>query len=235
MINKDFSNYFKEKVMFNTVLNPERSYSCISDYVSSEDLIKDSVFLTSTINLSNTKIKRKPKEEFLEEIRYEYFMLLLSKIGEFNQKRMSPLSRTEGVALDNMRDQKAVSGYGELPRKHHHGGPCIPGNYRLFVNVDGDFYPCERVSETCEYQKIGNIEEGFDLDNAERILNVERMTEESCHTCWAYNYCSICIADINTSYDNPADSISEKCSDIRRSTEERFKDYCVLKKYGYQY
>ena len=70
---------------------------------------------------------------------------------------------------------------------------------------------------------------------AEKILNIERLTEEACHECWAYNYCHICVADIDLSYNDPKQSILHRCSDIRESVEDKFKDYCVLKEYGFQY
>ena len=37
----------------------------------------------------------------------------------------------------------------------------IPGSRRLFVNINGDFYPCERVSETSPRMKIGVIRTGI--------------------------------------------------------------------------
>ena len=29
----------------------------------------------------------------------------------------------------------------------HPGGPCIPGVHKLFVNINGDFYPSEKLNE----------------------------------------------------------------------------------------
>ena len=38
-----------------------------------------------------------------------------------------------------------------------HSGPCIPGQRRLFIDVNGNFFPCERVSETSDAMKIGDL------------------------------------------------------------------------------
>ncbi len=42
-------------------------------------------------------------------------------------------------------------------------GPCVPGVMRLFINVDGYFYPCEKASEASDSMNIGNLDQGYDL------------------------------------------------------------------------
>lgn len=41
-----------------------------------------------------------------------------------------------------------------------------------FVPVDGKFFPCERVDEESSELCIGDLKNGFDLENAKKILNV---------------------------------------------------------------
>lgn len=235
MIKEEYPKYFEEKISFNTVLNSERSYSCVSDYISGEELLKDKLFMSSMINTHNAKIERAVSEQFIKELRYEYFMVLLSKINQISDKAISPLARPEAMRLDELRFEKNIIGRTQLPCKYHHGGPCVPGNYRVFMDVEGNFYPCERVSETSKEMRMGDISRGIDVEQAKKIMNVEKMTADTCHNCWAYDYCNVCVADINTSYDCPAASIVERCKEVRSGIEEKFKDYCVLKMYGYQY
>ncbi len=67
-----------------------------------------------------------------------------------------------------------------LPDEIAPGGPCVSGERRLFINADGNLYPCERVSETSEIMNIGNIWDGFDFEKVDRILNVAQTTAEDC-------------------------------------------------------
>ena len=60
-------------------------------------------------------------------------------------------------------------------------GPCIPGSRRLFVNINGDFYPCERVSETSPRMKIGSLEQGFEVRNMKYLLNGSDILKEKVH------------------------------------------------------
>ena len=71
------------------------------------------------------------------------------------------------------------------------GGPCIPGQMRLLINADGDFYPCERVNES-EAMRIGSITEGFDYDKARSLLNIGSLTQDNCSNCWAIRHCVLC-------------------------------------------
>ena len=78
----------------------------------------------------------------------------------------------------------------------HHGGPCIPGIRKIFVSVDGTFYPCEKVVENATEFSIGNIRDGLTVSKMEPLLNLGRLTEKQCITCPALQRCNICIARI---------------------------------------
>ena len=43
----------------------------------------------------------------------------------------------------------------------HPSGPCIPGVHKLFVDVLGNYYPCEKVCEESKDMIIGNVESGL--------------------------------------------------------------------------
>ena len=75
------------------------------------------------------------------------------------------------------------------------GGQCLPGIQRFFVTVDGKFFPCERVDEESSELCIGDLKNGFDLENAKKILNVAKITEKECRECWCYKMCSQCVAN----------------------------------------
>ena len=46
-----------------------------------------------------------------------------------------------------VRMYKQLSTINGLAKIAHPGGPCIPGVMRPMVDVHGNLYPCERVSE----------------------------------------------------------------------------------------
>lgn len=48
------------------------------------------------------------------------------------------------------------------------------------MTVDGNFLPCERVSEQSDTFIIGNVNEGFFMDKVLKILNIGNLTQEDC-------------------------------------------------------
>ena len=75
------------------------------------------------------------------------------------------------------------------------GGSCIPGGMKIYVDVDGNYYPCEKTDESMKYC-IGNVDNGIDYQRAMNLYNdfVEH-TKQKCVNCWAVRKCKICIKD----------------------------------------
>ena len=103
------------------------------------------------------------------------------------------------------------------------GGPCIPGQRRLFVNADGIFYPCEKVSELIDEVKIGDIQEGFDYKKAKRILNIAQFTEEECRNCFAFRHCTVCAANITDEKGFSDRKKMEYCEGIKNRLVDDFR------------
>lgn len=234
-IKSTYPEYYKKHITFNTVINPENEYDCIDNFISNEDVLKNSIFLSSAINNNYSAKKRVISENYLTGKNYDRFLILLSKLKFIDSKNMSPLSKIESSLLDEFRYEKNLDGRLELPEVWHHGGPCIPGAFRVFVTADGDFFPCERVSENSQLGKIGNLNDGIDIDRATKILNIGKIYEDKCFDCWAYSYCDICIAKIDDTCCSEKDICPHDCQNILYTTESNMKDYCVLKSLGYQY
>ena len=111
-----------------------------------------------------------------------------------------------------------------IPSTWHHNGPCIPSVSKLFVNVFGEFYPCEKISET-PFAKIGCLESGVDLEKVKSFMNIGKLTENECRTCWAIRFCNICILRcIDFEADCTSIELKKKnCSYQKRSILEYFR------------
>ena len=104
--------------------------------------------------------------------------MMLSKLGRLDPSFVSVLVEQEYSNIWKTREGKQVSIRNELPKNEHHAGPCVPGEKSLFVNTDGNFFPCEKVCETSKDMILGNLSDGIDVVQAENILNIERGMEE---------------------------------------------------------
>ena len=116
-----------------------------------------------------------------------------------------------------------------MPQVFHHGGPCIPGYLRLFVDINGNFYPCEKVSGKSRIMQIGSIDIGFDIAKIRDLLNIGKITETECKSCWAMNLCGIC----GMWADNNGDCFCKKsklnrCDFIKKVVDKNIINYIVL-------
>lgn len=228
-------DFFTSNVSFNTVISPDESYTCIGNYFKGEELFKDIYLTSGLVKDEGKKEANSLSEKFAEEYNYEYFKLLMHQLGKIKEENISVLGREQIGFLKTLRGGKQQNEDIELPEKWHHGGPCIPGIRSLFVTVEGDLYPCEKVCENVELAKMGTLDSGIDIKKAIQILNIEDITSDQCKECWAYRYCDFCIRYAEKDQDELKCCLLKHCSEMRKKIENVFKDYCVLRELGYDF
>lgn len=88
--------------------------------------------------------------------------------------------------------KKVYHNKSEITDQWHHNGPCVPGKNKIFVDIQGDIYPCEQVINVA-CNSIGNIFNGIDENRVKELMNIGNLNEEECKHCFAMRYCNICM------------------------------------------
>lgn len=217
-------------ITINAVIDQQNDFSCTSNFFTNSEAIED--FFTSSSTIANNYITDNIKynDDFNIKIKYEYFKLLLSKLGKLDERSISKLMKDYYYGTKRVYENLKLSD--GLKEKMHPSGPCTPGTTRLFVNVDGYMFPCERVSEESEVMKIGHIDRGFDIDKVKKLLNVGRITEGKCKNCWAFRLCNLCASSADGLSELSSELRSSHCESVRRNVEKNLKDICTLKEKG---
>lgn len=232
IINNQYPQLFK-RVMINAVVNPNNDFGCINDFFDHSDMVKD---INSSMSIITDQYARKGiklNEDFVVKNEYEHFKVMLSKLGRLDKKHISRLIEKRFDDLKKMYDHTSLTT--KLPHSVHHGGPCLPGVQRLFVTVNGEFLPCERVSETSEMMNIGNATDGFDLEQVRQLLNIGKITDKQCLNCWAFRHCYMCAAFADDLKELSAAKKLAKCQSVRLYVEALYKDICTLREMGYSF
>lgn len=116
-----------------------------------------------------------------------------------------------------------------LPKTMRFLNHCIPGVRRTFVNVNGDYFPCERVP-TCKAQCIGNIHKGIELEKV--MAMIQRWVaagNEQCRYCWCLPTCAMgCLATLGNETGFSPEAKSKACSFHRRHMHRVITDYCRI-------
>lgn len=139
------------------------------------------------VNDINRKEAVKINKQYLIDSKYEEFRTMLYYCSNVFNKYSPRILRSymEGLK-QNFADRDIVKA--DIIQKSTTGGQCVPGIQRLFVTVDGKLFPCERVNEQSEDFCIGNLETGFDIKQAKKLLNVGQLTKDECQKCWCQKY-----------------------------------------------
>ena len=225
-IKKEHPDFFK-KILLNIVIDPRYPCNPLHAFFDDDPCFNDLQINPTLIDDFFSTEKTIPSDAFIKEDSQHRFKAYLSFTGRYPRSKASKIS-LHSILSDYTKLKEALDPASELFLIMAHGGPCIPGQQRLFVNVDGIFYPCERVSETSDAMKIGNLWDGFDIKKAQKILNIGQLTEEDCKNCWAIRHCLICARTCDNNGNLCADLKRSQCERIKQTIESQFKDYLLL-------
>lgn len=154
----------------------------------------------------------------------------LSGVDYFN------LQRAEGSNKNKIDDDFSNTVYDEfcklldsrqsIPSKWQHNGPCVPGGRKIFVDVSGNIYPCEKLNSS-NANVMGNIDSGIDKNIARSFLNIGLLSADRCKQCFAMRFCNICLQKC---YDHTSDSINDKqkciyCERMQHNTLKNLRKY----------
>ena len=232
-LSRSYPEYTKKSVSFFTTVNPFMDLGCVMEYFKADEIINEKHITYNMMVLKDLKNKQDYQESFFQIQKFEYIKALFSLIGKLDKKEISPLVYT---SINYAKKTKQLlHRKSELSPIVHPGGPCMPGILRLFARYDGALFPCERVNENRDFYCIGTVEEGLFLDRMRDILNIGKLTEEECKTCWNLRRCSMCSNEIEF-HGNERPGKEDKlklCREKKGSAEGELYEQSVLKEFGY--
>lgn len=224
---------YMERVHINAVIDPSTNFDCTSQFFADFETVKDFYVQANLISDYYRKNEVKSDEAYREKFSYEIFKLYLQKLGRLEEGSVSKLVSHGFKSLKDIHESAKISS--SATKRDHHSGPCVPGIQRLFVDVDGNLYPCERVSESSKAVRMGHIDTGFDIDKARSLLNIGKLTEKECKQCWAFRFCSSCAVQADDLEKLSAEKKLQNCAMIRAHIDNMMRDYCTMRDLGFDF
>jgi uncharacterized protein len=122
--------------------------------------------------------------------------------------------------------ENIISDTTPIHEHYHINGSCVPGADKLFVSVDGEFFPCEKVNECNKNMKIGSLDDGFFYDKIKYLMNIGYLNQENCKKCWAIRFCKICCAHCDDGASNLSEKLLiNKCKITKKEVLRFLKNY----------
>lgn len=218
---------FCHHININMVISPQRNINQLNQLFKDNECLHGIQVTTAMIDDVYAEEKNVYSEEYIQTKVYEMFLGFLYYLKNINE--IDGEIVTKEFIHDIVRKKDMMGKANSLLEIMAPGGPCIPGQNRLLINADGDFFPCERVSEKSEVMKIGNMENGFDLEKSYNLLNCGKITEKQCIDCWAFRQCEICAKYADDGEQLSGEKKLGRCKIIKEEIEDKLLNILMLK------
>ena len=220
------SQGIKGKLSINMVLDPKNDPDEIL-MLFDDSFFNDKIIVQGSIVEEVVKDKEmEVSPRYSEKMQYLNFLANADRFKIIDGLHICKLLKKSYLTSDQKYDTLKY-GINGLPDVGAPGGPCLPGQRRLFVNVDGDFFPCEKVSEIANAMKIGDIDNGFDLHKIEGVLDVANLTPEKCRNCWAVLHCVLCAKNCCHDGELSGKQRLRNCREQQSNTAQTIQDFIL--------
>ena len=106
---------------------------------------------------------------------------------------------------------------------------CVLGDWRLFVDVNGNFRICEK---TDRLPIVGNVKSGIDWGLVDGMKKDFLSVCKPCLNCWAIGLCNVCWVDIYNSFNIVDQNVKNKtCKTKLKEYEIGLKVFTGLTEY----
>ena len=223
-----------ENLSFLAVVNPAMDDDyCIQTLFKSDDIIPLYNYTSNFLSELYSEKEINYSDAFLLAYNHEYCKFLLFMLNRLKKENISTIFDNRIGRLEL--EYRQLSKIPKLPAVFHPSGPCIAGAQRLFIDVHGNFFPCERVSESSVVMNIGNLNDGFNIKKARVLMNPGQTTEDECKKCWVIMHCSMCAAFSDDLTELSREQRLSQCKSAKMQYEQTLKTICFLKESGYAF
>lgn len=231
---KELAPEYYEDIQFSMVMDPANDFDCINKITLSSDDFNRHSLAAAIVDVDyDDDSELVFSEEYVWKSQYQQFLSVLTLFKRFPEEKVTAIWKSSAGRIAN--EECQFDSPTQLRTVDVPAGPCIPGVLRLFVNADGFFFPCERVSETSDVMCIGSLDTGVQAEKAVRLLNIGQVTKEACRKCWSFRHCTLCAraADGGEAL-SPRVKLAH-CAEVQASAYEKIRQHILMAEAGLYY
>lgn len=217
-------DYWKE-IQYSMVMDPANDFNEINSICQEESIVPKNV-VASMLDREYDGIFSEASDEYIRNYEYSIFLAYLAHWKRYSEDKVSPISlrRVES----NFGQMYHIDMLGALREIDVPSGPCVPGMMRLFCDVDGQLFPCERVSEQSDAMKIGHLDSGFEIEKIRQLIEVSKITAEACKNCWCFRFCGQCAKKADEGKSNLSSETRLKyCTSSKSEAYNKIYEYIL--------
>jgi len=216
-IRNNYPDFFKKNIQFHAVIAfPQFTNEVIGFF--RENYSNNFGYAYVEPGFDNEKFKNK----YQINMEYSKKYSLVNHINETKKKMIEDIEFEDNITY--LFDGEIARVFKLKPREQNDsfwpGGTCDIGSRRIFVDVNGNIFPCEKISYSNGENCIGHIEKGFDVPKICQTISEYEKTCVSCQTCWCAHLCRRCWK--NKCIDEGF------CNDMKNSVYKQIEDSLTL-------
>ncbi|MBM4037127.1 MAG: radical SAM protein [Planctomycetes bacterium] len=219
--------FCRTNVRLSMVTAPGANYARLAEWLSEKDL--SSAFVTRVAD-DTGEYERAYRERPLtgaEKLKADFIELgCQGRLGEMKGRlKFSMHAARFYLPMWSLRNRTLPTS----PRDRAiHRGVCIPGREKLFVDCDGNLFPCEKADGR-SHLRLGHVSTGVDARRSHAIITAfHEFLAQDCAACWLWRLCRVCFIGptVGNSYDRA--KARRICDGHRADMAEMLQTYCTI-------
>lgn len=195
MLQDKYPGYFSKHVIFNSVLTNRGSLVEIKDFISKK--FNKSPMISEVNNFGILESQKTKFEEIFRSVRNEWKNASGKNELLKNDFRQNPINKISYTILKYF-SGNSFGSYNSLLFKNEGTsfptGTCFPFDKKMFINVKGDIFPCERINQKYSLGHVSEHEVELDLQFiADKYTKYYKKVWNLCKTCHAQPICEHCL------------------------------------------
>lgn len=207
------------------VIDPQNSFNEIISVFDQYPFLREMTLMYSVIDDIYSNESNCYSAQYITESQYHSFLGILYELNQLDKDALSAITATE--VDDSYESIQKFRPSVTLGEKGAPTGPCLTGHRRLFCDIHGNLFPCERVSEKSKIMNIGTLDSGIDSNKCISIINVAQSTAAQCKDCWAFQFCHQCIRTADGGDHIDSSQRLSHCKNSRQNAEH-FLNHLIL-------
>ena len=228
-----YPDYYDKNVGFICVLTPPLDYLALSEFWSTNELVKGHSLMISNVSLFGQIL-------FSEEEMLSFSVKTIEMTRNAVKKYYECICNgdMDGCTFERGLFEKDLAILHERQGDVDSGDPdlmgrCIPGGRKCFVNTDGRYYACEKMQGGYD---IGDVNRGINSSKVEQLISDhEKIIYAKCRLCPYAKICTLCyVSAYDESHHFSAKRLDENCVERRSFNKLIIRLYAsLLEKIGY--
>lgn len=203
LIEKKYLSYFKSKVFFKSVLHKNNNINDVYEffYINFGKKVNISTLRKESVNTHKENIFTEIFTDIISSYHVSANNFIERNFKEelWDKKELSAiLYGLNNYIFDNYNDLLFEKSIQKTPTN-----TCLPFSKRIFLTVDGDIFPCEKIGYKYPLARISNNKIHIDYKKIAELYNtLFTKVLDLCKSCFSQNSCSKCIFRLNFETDN---------------------------------